>query len=244
MYSTEVNGEILEFGTSGMLYRSNKLMYDRSTLTLWNQFLGEPAVGPLADSGIRLEVLPVVTTSWGDWVATHPDTTVLDIDTGVYPLGSYYPEENPRSIYYSYRNDPETMFPVWQRDDRLTAKAQVLGVRLKGQAKAYPLDVLAREVVVNDSLGGQALVVVAQSGAGAARAYQRDSNTFSPAQATPDEEEAPHLLDREGDRWRVAEDALVSVDDPGRRLERLPAHMAYWFGWYGFHPATEVYGQP
>ena len=59
VYSTEVNGEILEFGTSGMLYRSNKLMYDRSTLTLWNQFLGEPAVGPLADSGIRLEVLPV-----------------------------------------------------------------------------------------------------------------------------------------------------------------------------------------
>ena len=82
---------------------------------------------------------------------------------------------------------------------------------------------------MNDSLGGQALVIVAQSGAeAAARAYQRDSNTFSPARATPDEEEAPHLLDREGDRWRVAEDALVSVDDPGRRLERLPAHMAYW----------------
>ena len=47
MYSTEVNGETTEFGTSGMLYRSNKLMYDRATETLWHQFRGEPVVGPL-----------------------------------------------------------------------------------------------------------------------------------------------------------------------------------------------------
>jgi hypothetical protein len=244
VYSTEVNGEILEFGTSGMLYRSNKLMYDRATQTLWNQFLGEPAVGPLADSGIRLELLPVVTTTWVDWVTTHPDTTVLDADTGVYAASSYFPEENPRSFYYSYRNDPETMFPVWQRNDRLDTKSQVLGVRLNGQAKAYPLEALVREPVVNDSLGGQDLVVLAQSEAGAARAYRRDANTFSPAREILGEGRPTILLDQEGNRWTVDEEALVFVDDPSRRLERLPAHMAYWFGWYGFHPATEVYGQP
>ena len=244
MYSTEVNSETLEFGTSGMLYRSNKLMYDRGTNTLWRQFLGEPVVGPLADSGIRLELLPVVTTTWVDWVTIHPDTTVLDVNTGLYPASSYSSEDNPGSTYFRYRNDPETMFPVWQRNDQLATKAEVLGVKLKGRAKAYPLEVLGLVPVVNDSLGGENLVVVAVAEAGAARAYRRGDNTFSLAQADLDEGKTPILLDQSRAQWRLEEEALVRVDDPSQRLERLPSHMAYWFGWYGFHPTTVVYGQP
>ena len=76
-----VDGERVEFGTSGYLYRSNKLMYDRKTETLWHQFRGVPAVGPLAGSGMELEVLPMTLTVWSQWVAEHPDTTVLDLDT-------------------------------------------------------------------------------------------------------------------------------------------------------------------
>ncbi|MEE3004563.1 MAG: DUF3179 domain-containing (seleno)protein [Chloroflexota bacterium] len=41
MYSTKINGKVLSFGTSGMLYHSNKLMYDRGAKSLWHQFLGE-----------------------------------------------------------------------------------------------------------------------------------------------------------------------------------------------------------
>lgn len=244
MYSTKVNGETLEFGTSGMLYRSNKLMYDRGTKTLWRQFRGEPVVGLLADSGIRLEVLPVVVTTWAEWATAHPDTTVLDIDTGVYPASTYLPEDHPRSIYYRYREDPGTMFPVWQQSDRLATKAEVMGVELNGQAKAYPLGLLRKEPVVNDSLGGTDLVVVTVSEAGAARAYERAANTFSLGQPDEGEERTVVLLDQDGRRWRLEEEALVHVDNPGRRLKRLPSHMAYWFGWYGFHPMTEIYGQP
>ena len=46
------------FGSSGFLYRSNKLMYDRQTNSLWNQFTGRPVVGSLTDSGIELKVRP------------------------------------------------------------------------------------------------------------------------------------------------------------------------------------------
>ena len=69
-------------------------MYDRTTNTLWRQFVGEPAVGALAGSGIKLEVLPVVLTTWGDWLTAHPDTTVVDINTG-FPPERYRPEGNP-----------------------------------------------------------------------------------------------------------------------------------------------------
>ena len=85
------NGEVYEFGTSGFLYRSNKLMYDRTTRTLWNQFTGEPVLGPLVGATdvegepLRLSLLPIVLTTWEQWLAQHPETTVLDIETGTLP---------------------------------------------------------------------------------------------------------------------------------------------------------------
>ena len=60
MYSGKINGETTTFGTSGMLYRSNKVMYDRLTNSLWNQLTGEPVIGPLWDSGIKLDFFPVI----------------------------------------------------------------------------------------------------------------------------------------------------------------------------------------
>ena len=108
-----------------MLYRSNKVMYDRATNSLWNQLIGKPVIGPLADSDIRLKVLPVALTTWGEWLTDHPDTTVLSMDTGVYPARSYQAEDNRRSIYYEYRADPGTMFPIWQRDDRLVPERRI-----------------------------------------------------------------------------------------------------------------------
>ena len=68
MYSGIVNGEATTFGTSGLLYRSNKVMYDRATRSLWNQFIGEPVIGPLADSGIRQPFFPSVVTTWEEWL--------------------------------------------------------------------------------------------------------------------------------------------------------------------------------
>ena len=77
MYSAKINGEPTTFGTSGMLYRSNKVMYDRLTNSLWNQLTGEPVIGPLWDSGIKLDFFPVLLTTWEEWLELHPDTTVL-----------------------------------------------------------------------------------------------------------------------------------------------------------------------
>ena len=225
-----------------MLYRSNKLMYDRGTNTLWHQFLGEPAIGPLADSDIKLELIPVLVTTWDDWRSSHPDTTVLAIDTGVYPRSSYQPEDDGRSIYFKYRQDPGTMFPVAQQSGLLSTKAQVLGLSAGGRFRAYPLEKLFEEPVVNDSLGGQDVVVVTSAGGGA-RAYQRGSHRFSLAQPEPIREGVPIVVDQQGRRWEAREDALVLTEDEAQRLPRLPSHMAYWFGWFAFHPGTDVYGK-
>ena len=239
MYSTEINGEVMEFGTSGWLYQSNKLMYDRGTNTLWHQFLGEPVVGELAGSGIKLKVLPVTLTTWDDWVLAHPDTTVLHIETGVYPSGSYPAEDDPGSIYSNYRRNQETMFPVPERSSRLATKSRVLGLTLNGRSRAYPEQVLTEEPVVNDSLGGMDLVVVTIGGG--SRAYQAGGHDFNIDGDEGRRSGPNYLMDEDGGRWEITEDALVRSGSPDDRLDRLPSRSSYWFGWYAFNPATEVY---
>ena len=241
MYSTEINGEIIQFGTSGFLYHSNKLMYDRPTNTLWHQFLGEPVVGELANSGITLEVLPVVLTTWSDWLAAYPETSVLDVETGVYPGERYFPESNARSTYFAYREQAGTMFPVPLRSKALPTKSQVLGITFNGQVRAYPQDILDQEPLINDSLGGGNLVVVTPDDGGGSRVYQRSDIHF--VEAKRDQREAGNILliDNEGQSWRLEEDALVQSNDSSVRLLRLPSRTAYWFGWYSFYPGTEVF---
>ena len=233
MYSTEINGENTEFGTSGMLYRSNKLMYDRATDTLWHQFRGEPVVGPLANSGIRLEVLPNVLTSWEEWLEQHPDTTVVSDDTGIYPPELYRPEEDSRSIYFSYRAASGTMFPVAIQDESLPIKERVFGLVFGDEARAYSRKDLTEAQVVNDTLGDQELVVITTANGGS-RAYERQGLTFRSSLEG-------QLVDNSGEEWRVLEDAMERVGDPTERLSRLPSKDAYWFGWYAFYPNTDLY---
>lgn len=239
-----MNERVLQFGTSGFLYRSNKLMYDRGTGTLWHQFLGEPVVGTLADSGIVLERFPVTVTTWSEWLAAHRDTTVLNIETGIYPPEAYPPEDDPRSAYFLYRESSEAMFPLARRSNLLPEKATVLGLSVNGHTRAYPLELLRKQPVINDSLGGENLVVVTVASAGAARVYQRGSHSFSLAEPSGNVQGGVVLADEQARQWRMEEESLVQVEEPSQRLRRLPGGMAYWFGWYTFYPASDVYSKP
>jgi hypothetical protein len=243
------NGETYTFGSSGFLYRSNKLMYDHQTRTLWNQLTGEPVLGPLAggeEPALQLELLPVVLTTWEAWQAQHPDTLVLDIQTG------YERPYRPGAAYGGYFASEETMFPVWQRSDLLEAKERIYALRIDGVPKAYPLGLLVQEGVVNDTLAETPVALVAPRGAvevagfdqrlgevsyqagGEVRAYNRGEYIFSPG---PD---PATVLDEAGFSWQVTEAALEGPD--GARAPRLEGHLAYWFGWYAFFPQTLVYG--
>ena len=241
------DGVTYDFGSSGFLYRSNKLMYDRQTRSLWNQLTGEPVLGPLVGTGVELELLPVVLTSWAAWQAQHPETLVLDINTGFdrpYEVGA---------AYGAYFASSGTMFPVWQRSELLATKAQVYALTIDGTPKAYPLDLLTAEGVVNDTVAGQGLVLVARRGiveaegqdrrygpinyaAGAeVRAFARDGYTFAPGEALDE------LVDETGRIWTITETALIGPD--GAELPRISGHLAYWFGWFAFFPNTLVYGE-
>ena len=241
MYSARINGEPTTFGTSGMLYRSNKVMYDRATNTLWSQLRGEPIVGELVGSGIALKVLPVALTTWGEWLAEHPDTRVMSRRTGYYSPARYEREDDPRSIYFAYREDEETMFPVWRRDGRLPPKQQVLGLAAAGARKAYSIAALRQARLVNDTLNGVNLVVVASAESSDALAFVSGDRRFSlppdAPRSLPD-----RLVDADGGEWRVTRDALVNGADPAQTLAALQTGVVFWFGWHMTYPDALLYG--
>lgn len=115
LFDTKVGDRTFTFGSSGLLYRSNKLMYDRETGSLWMTIPGEPVSGRLADSGIKLKRLPVVVTTWRDWREKHPDTRALSLDTGFDRdyrpgalYGEYYAASRPSSasVGTAHRSPP------------------------------------------------------------------------------------------------------------------------------------------
>lgn len=235
----ELGDTVLEFGSTGMLMRSNKLMYDRNTDTVWNAITGEPAFGPLVSSGVVLDVLPVVVTDWASWLATHPETSVLSLDTGF--LRNY----TNGAAYSDYFNSTELMFPSWQQDTAaIQNKDMVFALRLQGEAKAYPLATIIPERIVNDRVGQTVLVIVAEAtperdffepGGAAVRAFESEGLVFSAG------DDRTTLVSDDGRRWQITEGALIASD--GERRERIGGHLAYWFGWFGFYPDTLVYGE-
>ncbi len=82
VFDRRVDGRVLDFETSGLLLDSNKLMVDRQTDSLWHHLTGQAISGPL--KGTTLEVMPMTTIRWSDWVAEHPDSDVLDTPTPIY----------------------------------------------------------------------------------------------------------------------------------------------------------------
>ena len=103
--------------TSGLLIRSNKVMYDVVTSSVFDTFLGKAVTGPLAERGLRLEQATVVTTDWGSWKAAHPETTVL---IEALALGRDFDFRNGRDA-----NGP--IFPVGDVDPRLPVHEDVIG---------------------------------------------------------------------------------------------------------------------
>ena len=104
--------------TSGLLIRSNKVMYDLNTYSVFDTFRGQAVTGPLKEQKVELKQASVVTTSWGEWKKAHPQTTVL---VEALALGRDFDFRNNRDA-----NGP--IFPIGDVDARLPVQEDVLGV--------------------------------------------------------------------------------------------------------------------
>lgn len=228
VYRTKTpDGKHFELGTSGFLYRSNKLMYDHKTKSMWSTIEGKPVFGPLAGKGIQLDVDSVVTTNWGKWKQQHPDTRVLSLNTG------HRRDYSEGAAYRNYFASDQLMYTVPKLDKRLRNKDEVFVIRRtddSSQPVAMSLNFLRRNPVYH-YLDESIDIVIVTDETGANRAYEAKSFEFKKGDG-PNQ-----LLDQNGHKWSVNEDRLLPEDDKAS-LPRIPAHRAFWFGWYSAHPNT------
>jgi hypothetical protein len=149
-YDRTFDGKGVEFGTTGKLYNSNLVMYDRKTDTYWTQIDGKAIIGEL--TGSELKEISIDTVVWSDWVAEHPDSMVLSQKTG--HIRNY-----GRDPYGSYYEDSFVMFPVENQDDRIHPKTVIFGIEVDGVYKAYKEDDLKKKNTIKDTVNGVSIKV-------------------------------------------------------------------------------------
>jgi hypothetical protein len=248
-FERTVRGQVTTFGTSGMLYADNLVMYDRLTESLWPQLTGRASVGTL--TGTELMSIPMGTVGWAQFRAEHPDALVLSRATGFErPYGN-----NPYVGYDDPDSDPLFEVPGGT-DSRLPVKTRVVGVGDGDQSVAVPRDLLAEMRVQHVTLGPDRVVLwhfpgqrsaldtaaipdgaeIGSVGAFVARAAGRQLDFFAAEDGTVRDEQT-------GSSWNVFGRA---VDGPlqGWQLEAVAHLDTFWFAWVAFQPETDLVTEP
>lgn len=244
VFDRRVGDQTYDFGTSGMLYKSDLVMYDRQTHSLWAQMEGRAIVGDLA--GSRLAMLVANTMAYGEWRRLHPAGKVLSRDTG-------HARHYGRNPYDGYDEPSSRPFLFFDRvDRRLPPKERVAGVLIGDKARAYPFGLLAARKVVADSIGGQPVVVFYRPGALSALdrsfiAHSREigaTAVFSPVvdgRVLTFEATDTGFRDRETKSLWSLLGRCYEGPLSGKALRPIVHIDAFWFAWAAFQPKTDIF---
>ncbi len=242
-YDRRLGDRVLTFGTSGMLYNSALVMYDRQTESLWSHFTGEAVIGRL--TGEVVDTFPVSTVGWGDWLAANPEGLVLSDQTG-------WARDYGRNPYPGY-DDIDTVPFLFHgdTDGRLLAKTRVVGMRRDGDSIAVPLEDLAGKGVLDLVLGGGRVSLWHRPGTASALdevdlAAGRDVGSTGAFVPVVDGRDLDFTTDGEwftdvqtASRWNVLGEA-VAGPLAGSRLVGVEHVDTFWFAWAAFRPDTRI----
>ena len=140
MYDRTVGERKLTFAFHPALYKSNLLLVDVETKSVWNQLEKRAISGPLEDTALRM--IPYVQTTWGHWRSLHPTTTVAGVELRDLPAYHY---RQPSASGEKRDSDPYQL---------------VLGIEINGHAKVYPFSELEKiDSPITDRLGSASIQI-------------------------------------------------------------------------------------
>lgn len=244
VFDRRLNGQTLDFGTTGRVRKSDLVMYDRQTESWWQQLTGQGIVGKYA--GATLRKLPSTITSFEVFRSAWPSGRVLSRNTGfVRPYGN-----NPYTGYDNINSQPFLFDGV--PDSRLPPMERVLAVELDDGQRVYPFSVLGKNQVINDALNGQAIVIFGKPdvlSAVDAAAIRNSQQTLMAAAYSRETDtgiltfrhEGKRFMDNEtGSHWNIFGTAIRGKLK-GQQLKPVDSGVHFAFAWLAFHPETDIY---
>lgn len=242
VFKSTVEGNVLNFGTTGYLRFSNLIMFDRQTESWWQQGTGDAVVGDL--TGKKLEFVPTSIVAFDDFKEAHPEGLVLSLETGYKRRYGFNP-------YYKYDSDEPYMFrnPV---DGRLRATERVVAIDIGGKSLAIPFSVLRQERVINYTLASRDLAIFFTEGTASALDEQvidssKDVGATGVFDAVLDGAKLTFRVDgavivdhQTGSSWNIFGQA-TSGPMEGRKLRPIVPGNHLWFSWAVFKPDTMIY---
>jgi hypothetical protein len=221
------------FGTSGLLYQSNLILYDRRTESRWSQMLQQAVWGERA--GELPTTYQVVEMKFSTLQAMYPDALVMTRQTGwsrdynTYPYGFYLGHEG-------------LLFPVEPVDNRMHLKTRVIGIHSGSTSRVFQRDGFGPTTqALNEQFTSRPIVVVGNSDLDFAAIYDRELSDGTILNFTPLQNDLPNVMtDPEGNVWDVFGTA-VSGPRAGEQLEMTSSYTAFWFAWAAFFPDPEIH---
>ncbi len=218
MYRRELDGEVLTFGHAGILYQNSFVMYDKQTDSLWVHATGRAETGPM--KGKTLTFFPSTVTTWEQWRAAYPHTTVLPGYRRGGFMGTY------KGINRSW--------------------GLGLSLIVRFDAKLYPFGALKDEPIVNDNFNGEDVLVFYSDRAGTATAWGRkvDGRVLTFRASDKKDRFGNPLLrdDQTGSDWSWLTGEAVAGDLKGKLLERLMYNPTLNDRFRAFYPDGLIYG--
>ena len=243
-YERTIGVHVTTFGTSGRLYASALVMYDRLTESLWTHYDGRAVAGVL--TGHELVRIPSPLLAWSDLKQSFPDALVLDRDaTGHnrrYGSNPYVGYDDPDGFPFLFNGTA---------DDRARAMQRVVGVELDGESTAWPLDSISggSAKATHGFVGDVEVVIFWKSGQvsaveGGGVGSGRDVGSvgvYSPfvaGSALTFVARGDGFLDLETDTtWDITGRAIEGALQ-GSILEQVHHFDTFWFAWATYRPNT------
>jgi len=245
VFDRVIDGKTYDFGTSGLLRKSDLVMYDRQSETLWQQFTGKAIIGDMA--GVRLKMLSSSMLSFKDYYTAYPNGLVLSKETGhrrAYGQNPYVGYDDINSSPFLYPK------PI---DKRLRPMERVVTLSQDGTSKAYPYKILKNKKVIHDEFASKKIVIFHKSGTASAL----DNNSISNSKDVGSTAVFSTLLDGKSLNFKYEKDrGIIDLNTnstwdifgvatsgklKGKELTREVHADHFWFSFAAFRPETTVY---
>lgn len=206
-------------------------MRDEETGSWWQQVTGEAILGPL--KGKRLKSIFHDELTFATWKSEQPSGRVLRPDN----------TSEWKEFSANWEEETGRMAVVTKPDgSNIPPRTIMVGIKLNGEAKAYPLTAIEKQTLVLDSVGGVPVLLLIGEDKKSIRAFEasiagQKTEFFLKA----DQTSTLLLTDGQtGSEWDFT-GRTVAGPSSGQELKKIPILKDYWFDWKTYNPQTKVY---